>query len=99
MRSSRARSTVPAASCHVRSSVGFITNTFECEFLVHTRSARSSLLGFRRFGQAINTHEVFGTYKLELHHCEEQLRLSQREHARPWSADMDAQVEDIRALL
>ena len=36
MRPARARSSGLAASCHVRSSVDFITNTFECEFLVHT---------------------------------------------------------------
>jgi hypothetical protein len=36
MRPSRARSSGPAASCHVRSSVDFITTTFESEFLVHT---------------------------------------------------------------
>jgi transposase InsO family protein len=33
---SRARSSAPAASCHMLSSVDFITTTFESEFLIHT---------------------------------------------------------------
>src|SRR6266480_2861694 len=36
MRPSRARSSAQAASCHILSSVDFITSTFESEFLVHT---------------------------------------------------------------
>jgi len=36
MRHSRAPFSEPAASCHVRSWVDFITTTFESEFLVHT---------------------------------------------------------------
>ena len=36
MRPSRARSSAQAASCHILSSVDFITSTFESEFLVYT---------------------------------------------------------------
>ena len=40
MRPSSARSSGAAASCHMLSSVGFITTTCESEFLVHTAGRR-----------------------------------------------------------
>jgi hypothetical protein len=44
MRPSRAPSSGPAASCHMLSSVDFITTTFESEFLVHTRALDPEIL-------------------------------------------------------
>src|SRR5499427_4163503 len=44
MRPARAQSSGPAASCHMLSSVDFITNTFESEFLVHTGAKSPALL-------------------------------------------------------
>src|SRR6266404_4691658 len=44
MRPSRARSSAQAASCHILSSVDFITSTFESEFLVHTRHALAAAI-------------------------------------------------------
>jgi hypothetical protein len=42
MRHSRAPFSEPAASCHVRSWVDFITTMFESEFLVHTTVKHSA---------------------------------------------------------
>jgi hypothetical protein len=47
LRPSRARSTALAASCHMLSSVDFITATFESEFVVRTRSSTTVTLTIR----------------------------------------------------
>ena len=46
MRPSRARSSAQAASCHILSSVDFITSPFESEFLVHTAAIILAAAGF-----------------------------------------------------
>src|SRR5262249_3117492 len=52
MRPSRARSSGAAASCHMLSSVGFITTTCESEFLVHTAN---NICPATRLGSSANT--------------------------------------------
>src|SRR5205823_1728470 len=54
---SRTRSSGPAASCHMLSSVDCITTTSESEFLVHTTAAVASNAQCEHFNHTNSNHE------------------------------------------